>query len=63
MFFQIQGAHVTLSPGGQVELLGQEGTANLPLTQPVPGFQMMEQVMQKSVVEEHLVVEGSLHGC
>jgi hypothetical protein len=63
MSFQSQGVRATLSLSGQVEMPGQEGTANPPLTQTAPGSQLMEQVMWMLVVEEHLVGEGSLHGC
>lgn len=63
MSFLSQGVHVTISPVGQVELLGQEDTANLPLTQPALGFQMTEQVMRMLVAEGHQVEQGSLHDC
>jgi hypothetical protein len=42
MFFQSQGVHVALSPVEQVELPGQGGTANPPLTLTGPESQLVE---------------------
>lgn len=63
MFFQSQGVHAALSPVEQAELPCRGDTTDPPLTQTAPESQMVEQVKQKLAVEEHLVVEESLHDC